>query len=459
MKVVEGLNEAQREAVCHGETPLLVLAGAGSGKTRVIVHRIAYLVEEAGVAPGSILAVTFTNKAANEMKERVDHLLGARLEGMWLGTFHSVCVRILRREGKKIGFPGGFTIYDRDDSLRLIKSIARGAAPGATPREISGYLEKISSNKSNLVSPAEVPEKGGSESVFLRDLYAAYQENLKASNALDFDDLIMKVVELFIADPETLESYRRRFTHILVDEYQDTNYAQYRLVSLLAGDSGGLYVVGDDDQSIYGWRGADIRNILEFEKDFPDARSILLDVNYRSTEVILNAASEMISHNRGRKPKVLRADRGSGEKIALYKARDDREEAKRIAGTIKTAYRDEGFSFSDFAILYRTNAQSRLIEEALRSEDIPHVIIGSLSFYRRKEIKDLLAYLRVLVNPADTQDLLRITNVPPRGIGQKTLDLIKSYAAEHVCSHLEAMDRIVADGILRGARADKMEAF
>ncbi len=459
MNLLEGLNGAQRQAVCHGDSPLLVLAGAGSGKTRVIVHRIVYLITEAGISPEKILSVTFTNKAAEEMARRVAILLGSKPDGMWLGTFHSICARILRREGKKIGLPPGFTIYDREDSLRLIKTLLKDMAPGKSPRDITRYLERISSLKSELVTPDDASRNGRADSALLGDLYASYQENLMKCEAVDFDDIIMKAVELFMVDSRTLKSYQERFFHILVDEYQDTNYAQYRLVSLLAGKGGNLFVVGDDDQSIYGWRGADLRNILEFEKDFPAAGSLVLDVNYRSTGNILDAASEMISYNEGRKPKVLRAYRERGEKVAIYRASDDRDEARKIFKTIQKAYVEDGFNFGDFAVLYRTNAQSRVIEEVLRKEGIPYKLVGTLSFYRRKEIKDLLGYLKVMVNPSDSLSLLRIINVPQRGIGEKTTRLLSEYADREGITLYHALGTIAGEDNLKGGRLDRLRSF
>ncbi len=459
MSLLDGLNEAQREAVCHGNTPMLVLAGAGSGKTRVIVHRIAYLINELDVSPGKILAVTFTNKAAEEMRERVEHLLGRGPEEMWIGTFHAVCTRILRRDGRRLGYPAGFTIYDRDDSLGVMRALLREMAPGMATREAGRYLERISSLKAELVPTDQAPGEKDRDGVILRDLYTAYQGKLLKSGALDFDDLIVKAVELLTGEPGVLRSYRSRFSHILVDEYQDTNFAQYRLVSLLTGRKGSLFVVGDDDQSIYGWRGADIRNILEFEKDFPDAASVVLDVNYRSTSTILDAASSMISHNIGRKPKKLRAEAGAGEKISVYRAADDRDEAKRIADSINRAYVEDGFRFGDFAVLYRTNAQSRVIEEVLRGGGIPYRVIGSLSFYRRKEVKDLLSYLKVAVNPTDSFSLYRIVNVPPRGIGEKTVDLLRERADLLGTTAFEALPELTGDGSLKGARLEGLRAF
>ena len=459
MTLLEGLNGAQRQAVCHGNSPLLVLAGAGSGKTRVIVHRLAYLVTEVGIPPQKILAVTFTNKAAEEMAERVEVLLGRKPEGMWLGTFHAMCVKILRREGKKIGISPGFTIFDREDSLGLLKTIVKDMTPGMSPKEVNRYLERISGLKAELVSPDNSSQKRGYDSEFLNDLYASYQENLMRCGALDFDDLIMKVVELLTLNSDTLKSYQDRFSHILVDEYQDTNYAQYRLVSLLAGEGGNLFVVGDDDQSIYGWRGADLRNILEFEKDFPAAGSLVLDVNYRSTGTILDAATGMISHNKDRKPKTLRANRERGEKVTICRAWDDRDEAMMICDTIRKAYMEDGFGFGDFAILYRTNAQSRVIEEVLRKEGVPYKLVGTLSFYRRKEIKDLLAYLKVMANPLDSLSLLRVINVPHRGIGEKTVKLLSEHADREGITVFHAIGEVVAGNRLEEGRLDRLRSF
>jgi DNA helicase-2/ATP-dependent DNA helicase PcrA len=459
VNVVDGLNDAQRKAVHHDNSPLLVFAGAGSGKTRVIVHRIAYLITEADLSPEKIFAVTFTNKAAGEMVDRVEQLLSSKPEGIWIGTFHASCVKILRRSGRKIGLSPRFSIYDREDALGLLKSVSKEISPGLSPREISQYLERISSLKSELVTPGEVTQKSGADSALLRDLYASYQDGLVANDALDFDDLIMYAVKLFTVDPGTLRDYQSRFSHILVDEYQDTNYAQYRLVRLLAGEGGSLFVVGDDDQSIYSWRGADIRNILEFEKDFPNAASVVLDVNYRSTGTILAAASSMISYNNGRKPKVIRAEREMGEKVTLYRAWDDRDEARRVAGVIRQAYIDDGFNFGDFAVLYRTNSQSRVIEEVLRNEGISYRVVGALSFYRRREIKDLIAYLKVMVNVSDSLSLLRIINVPPRGIGEKTVNFLEALADRSNTTLFDALSDIEAGEELKGDRLKKLMSF
>ncbi len=459
MNVLEGLNDQQRKAVCHDDSPLLVFAGAGSGKTRVIVHRIAHLITERSVPPERILAVTFTNKAAEEMAERVENLLGGRPEGMWIGTFHAVCVRILRRDAVKIGLTSRFTIYDREDSLSLLRSVAGETSPDLTPKELGRYLERISSLKSELKGPRETEGDGKHDSVYFGELYAGYQQSLARNNALDFDDLIMKCVELFTGHPDILGSYQDRFSHILVDEYQDTNYAQYHLVRLLAGRTNCLFVVGDDDQSIYGWRGADIRNILEFEKDFPEAASVILDMNYRSTGNILDAASGMISHNGGRKPKKLISSREQGEKVALYRARDDRDEAARVAEVINRAYVEDGYSYGDFAVLYRTNAQSRVLEEVMRREGIPYRVVGTLGFYRRREIKDILAYLKVMVNPSDSNSLLRVINVPPRGIGRKTLEILRDFADRSGLSLFEALSGEGLEGKRIGVRLDRLRSF
>ncbi len=422
------LNPPQREAVVTTEGPLLVLAGAGSGKTRVLTHRVAYLIEQ-GVMPWSILAITFTNKAAKEMQERIEKLVGTGADDIWVSTFHSCCARILRRDIEKLGYQRSFSIYDDDDQMGLVKAIVKELNLNDKmypPREIKTI---ISDAKNKLLTPNEwLKEAGGDfRNQKIYDVYARYEKRLKESNALDFDDLLVKTMVLLTEHAPVLEYYRRKFNYILVDEYQDTNLAQYELVRLLAGDKRNVCVVGDDDQSIYGWRGADIRNILEFEKDFPGCRVIKLEQNYRSTGNILDAANQVIAHNAGRKEKALWTDSGEGEKIRLYTAEDERDEAAFVCGQIENIRR-RGGKIGNAAILYRTNAQSRVMEEALVRSGIPYRVYGGMKFYERKEVKDLIAYLRAIVNPSDDMAVRRIINEPRRGIGDTTIQTLTDYA-------------------------------
>ena len=427
---IQDLNTEQRRAVLTTEGPLLILAGAGSGKTRTLTHRVAHLIGQ-GVSPFSILAITFTNKAASEMRERIGKMVGEQADDIWISTFHAACARILRRDIEKIGYTRSFTIYDDDDQMTVIKNclkrlnIDEKAVP---PRMVK---TTISDAKNRLQSPEEwfaASERGFAQQR-LMDLYTAYEVQLKAANALDFDDLLTKTLELFAACPPVLEAYQHRFRYIHVDEYQDTNYAQYMLIRLLAGEHRNLCVVGDDDQSIYGWRGADIRNILDFEKDFPETTVIKLEQNYRSTANILDAANQVIAQNEHRKDKALWTEKGEGARIGFCCLADDREEADWVAGQCERLAGD-GFSFSDIGILYRTNAQSRRMEETLVRRGIRYRIYGGLRFYERREIKDILAYLRLLVNPSDDVSLRRIINVPRRSIGDATVEELAGYARE-----------------------------
>jgi DNA helicase-2/ATP-dependent DNA helicase PcrA len=434
------LNPAQYEAVTHPQGPLLIFAGAGSGKTRVLTYRIAHLVGALGVDPYNILAVTFTNKAAGEMKQRLEKLLGRQFQGLWVSTFHSLCARILRFDGELLGYNRNFSIYDQDDSLSLVKRCYKqlglrdaNPAPGICAVKISRakdrliYPEEYKSSASNLI------EKN------VARVYERYQEELLSANALDFDDLIMKAVELFRKFSETLDKYRRRFLHILVDEYQDTNHAQYVLVNLLAAEHKNLCVVGDDDQSIYGWRGADISNILNFEKDFRGAKVVKLEQNYRSTQTILTAASAVVVKNIGRSQKELWTEGERGEKITILPTENEGHEANAVVGKLSELRSSDFMKLSDFVIVYRTNAQSRSLEEALRRTGIPYEIVGGVRFYERMEIKDILAYLRVLVNPSDTVSLLRIVNVPKRGIGPQTISKLQNWADSEKISLYEAV--------------------
>jgi len=431
MDYLKGLNERQREAVLHGEGPLLILAGAGSGKTRVLTYRIAYLIEERGVFPGNILAITFTNKAANEMKERVANLLGGDIDNIWMGTFHSIGVRILRRDIDKIGYEKNFSIYDRDDQITLMKECIKEKDVNKDIYKESSVLGTISHLKDKLIAPDTYINENYSNLYArnLGELYALYQKKLKQYNALDFDDLIIKTVELFRSAPEVIDYYQRKFQYIFVDEFQDTNKSQYELIRALTGKYKNICVVGDPDQSIYGWRGADITNILNFEKDFKDTTTILLEQNYRSTKNILNVANHIIKNNMERKDKELWTDNEEGNQVIVEKLLDDKVEAEFVANKIEELV-DEGYSLNDMAILYRTNAQSRSFEDALRRRNINYKLVGGVKFYDRKEIKDIVAYLRLIQNPSDDISLKRIINVPRRGIGKSTLEKIEKMAQE-----------------------------
>lgn len=424
------LNPEQRLAAETMEGPVLILAGAGSGKTRALTYRVANLMDH-GVPAWSILALTFTNKAAREMKERITQLVGEKAESAWISTFHSTCARILRRDIEKLGYTRSFTIYDDDDQGTVIKEILKRLnidEKFLPPREIKA---KISDAKNKLMGPDEWFAKTERDfrNQTLHDVFVAYEQRLKTANALDFDDLLLKTLELLADHPPVLESYRDRFHYVMVDEYQDTNYAQYMLVKLLTDKSRNLCVVGDDDQSIYGWRGADIRNILDFEKDYPDAKVIKLEQNYRSTANILDAANQVIAHNAGRKEKALWTEAGEGETIKLYCAGDEREEAAWVADRIRKMNR-HGEGYGRMAVLYRTNAQSRVLEEMLMRAGIPYKVFGGLRFYDRKEVRDVIAYLRVLANPTDDVSLRRIINVPKRAIGDATIAELVNHAQE-----------------------------
>ncbi len=457
---LESLNPEQRRAVEHVEGPLLVLAGAGSGKTRVLTCRIAHLIEHNGVDPNVIMAVTFTNKAAEEMRNRVQRLLDTEPSGMWIGTFHSMGARILRRHAARLGFGPGFTILDADDSLREIKRVMedRNVPKRWKPQAVQGT---ISSAKNYLVTPDAFRETASDPFTrMVADVYPVYQARLLAGNAFDFDDLLVKPVELFESFPEVLGRFRRRFRFILVDEYQDTNHAQYRFIELLAREHGNLCVVGDDDQSIYGWRGADIRNILEFERDFPAARTIRLERNYRSTQVILRTANRVIAENVNRKGKNLFTENEPGENITLVRTADEIDEAEWIAGEI-SAQTSDGFGLDhrSFVVLYRTNAQSRALEEAFRDADLPYRIIGGARFYERREIKDVLAYLRLISNPKDTASFLRVVNYPRRGIGGATLSALLTASREAGSSPLETARLARSIPGIAAARGATLESF
>lgn len=449
MNILDKLNDRQKEAVVTTEGPLLILAGAGSGKTRVLTHRIAYLIKEKRVSPANILAITFTNKAAQEMKDRVESLLGY-VGDIWVSTFHSACVRILRRDIEKIGYDKNFVIYDTQDQKSLVSDCIKELDLNEKQYTPKGMLSAISKAKDKMVSPDEYLLEFGNDyrNKKVADVYRLYQKKLKKDNALDFDDIIIKTIELFKKDEEILRYYQDRFRYIMVDEYQDTNRPQYEFVNLLAKRYRNLCVVGDDDQSIYGWRGADIKNILDFEKDYPEAKVIKLEQNYRSTQIILDAANNVIDNNIKRKKKQLWTDNKDGEKIVVCEVQNEREEANFIIDRIKDLIAN-GKKYSDFAILYRTNAQSRIFEEACMMNDIPYKLVGALRFYDRKEIKDIIAYLRILVNPYDDVSLKRIINVPKRGIGESTVSALEQYAREHDTSMYFAIPNVELKGRAR----------
>ena len=428
-QILENLNQCQHDAVTHGDGPLLIFAGAGSGKTRVLTHRIAYLLLTQHLSAEQILAVTFTNKAANEMKERIVRLVGREARYMWVGTFHSICVRILRQHGKAIGVPQNFVIFDTDDQLTIIKDCYAEFELDVTRLKPNSVLNRISNAKNELITPGMYESNAKSyEEVITARIYTRYQQRLEENNAMDFDDLIMKTVQLLRAHPEVLEEYQLRFRYIFVDEYQDINRAQYEFIALLARKHRNLCVVGDDDQSIYAWRGADMRLILQYEEDYPNARVIKLEQNYRSPQTILDAAYHVISKNDGRKEKRLWTEREGGDLIKCFQGIDEHGEAAFIARVIRDLVRHEGRRYQDFAILYRINAQSRVLEQLMLSQGIPYRIIGGLKFFSRKEIKDVIGYLRVLYNPDDTVSLRRIINTPTRGIGATTISKLEDIA-------------------------------
>ncbi len=463
MSIYDTLNREQQQAVCQTEGPVLILAGAGSGKTRVITHRIAYLMEECEVNPWNILAITFTNKAAGEMRERVDRLIGFGSESVWISTFHSMCVRILRRHIDLLGYQNSFTIYDTDDQKTVMKDICKRLRIDTKQLKERQILGAISSAKNELISPLRYREDhmGGWDYYGrqIGDCYEEYQKVLKKNNALDFDDLLMKTVDLFHLHPEVLENYQNRFRYIMVDEYQDTNNAQFELVRLLAAKYRNLCVVGDDDQSIYRFRGANINNILDFEKVYPEALVVRLEQNYRSTQNVLDAANAVISNNARRKQKKLWTDRGHGSEIHVRRFQTAYEEASYIAEDIARAMsEDSRLKYSDFAILYRTNAQSRLLEDRLVLSGMPYNVVGGTNFYDRREIRDMLAYLKTVDNGSDDLAVRRILNVPRRGIGQTTMARVGEYALRHDISFFEALER-ASDIPAIGRAAGKLKEF
>ncbi|WP_181347906.1 DNA helicase PcrA [Thalassobacillus sp. CUG 92003] len=441
--LLKGLNNEQREAVIHTDGPLLIMAGAGSGKTRVLTHRIAYLLNEKDVSPRSVLAITFTNKAAREMKERVESLVGPEAEQIWMSTFHSMCVRILRRDIDRIGYDRNFSILDSGDQLSVIKQVLKDLNLDPKKWDPRAMLGAISGAKNELQSPDDYANLAGNfHEEQVAQVYKAYHRKLQKNQSLDFDDLIMQTLNLFDRLPEVLEYYQRRFQYIHVDEYQDTNHAQYQLVKQLAERFKNLCVVGDSDQSIYGWRGADIQNILNFESDYPNANVIMLEQNYRSTELILNTANQVIRNNSGRKPKKLWTANQGGEKICYHQAATEREEALFVTDQIESLVRQGAQKHKDIAVLYRTNAQSRTIEETFVKAGIPYQMIGGTKFYDRKEIKDILAYLRLIANPNDDLSFGRVINEPKRGVGKTSLEKLQTYAADHDISLYDAAGEV-----------------
>ena len=442
-ELLNGMNPRQKEAVLHTDGPLLLMAGAGSGKTRVLTHRIAYLIEEKEVNPWNILAITFTNKAAKEMKERVNAILASGGEDVWVSTFHSMCVRILRRDVDFIGYNRNFTIIDSSEQLTLMKRILKELNIDPKKYDPRSILGTISQAKNSLQTPQDFTKMQGSyyEEIAAK-CYAAYQKELQYNQCMDFDDLIMNTIRLFEEHPDSLTYYQNKFHYIHVDEYQDTNHAQYTLVNLLAGRFRNLCVVGDADQSIYGWRGADMQNILDFEKDYPDAAVILLEQNYRSTKNILSAANQVIENNSNRKPKNLWTENKEGNKITYYRADNERDETRFIVDRMQEEIRSNHRNYGDFAILYRTNAQSRVMEETLLKANIPYKMVGGHKFYDRKEIKDILAYLNVLANPQDSISFERIVNSPKRGIGPGSIEKLRSFASLHEWPLLEAAQNV-----------------
>ncbi|MEL1206876.1 DNA helicase PcrA [Staphylococcus epidermidis] len=440
--LVKNMNSEQSEAVRTTEGPLLIMAGAGSGKTRVLTHRIAYLLDEKDVSPYNILAITFTNKAAKEMKARVEHLVGEEAQVIWMSTFHSMCVRILRRDADRIGIERNFTIIDPTDQKSVIKDVLKSENIDSKRFEPRMFIGAISNLKNELKTPEDAQKEANDfHSQMVATVYKGYQRQLSRNEALDFDDLIMTTINLFERVPETLEYYQNKFQYIHVDEYQDTNKAQYTLVKLLANKFKNLCVVGDSDQSIYGWRGADIQNILSFEEDYPEAKTIFLEQNYRSTKNILNAANEVIKHNSERKPKGLWTANSGGDKIQYYEAMTERDEAEYVVKEI-IKHQRSGKKYSEMAILYRTNAQSRVLEETFMKSNIPYTMVGGQKFYDRKEIKDLLSYLRVIANSNDDISLQRIINVPKRGIGPSSVEKIQTYALQNNISMFDALAEV-----------------
>jgi DNA helicase II / ATP-dependent DNA helicase PcrA len=463
--LLAGLNPVQQQAVLQTEGPVLIVAGAGSGKTRALTHRIAYLIRERGVSPYEILAITFTNKAAQEMADRVEGLLGTRIaKGMWILTFHAACARILRREHTHLGVPSHFSIYDEGDTERVIALVEKAMDVDPKrypPRQVAAVIGRA---KDNLITPAEFAKDAGTyfERV-VADIYAEYQRRLRAAGALDFDDIIMETVRLFQGHPEVLEHYQERFRYVLIDEYQDTNRAQYHLVNLLAAKHRNLAVVGDADQGVYSWRGATIQNLLDFEHDYPDAAVFVMEQNYRSTQSILEVANELIARNVHRKPKNLWTDAEQGEPAIRYRAENEHEEAWFVAIEVERLIGEEGYRYGDVAVFYRTNAQSRVLEDVFMRAGLPYRIVGGVRFYQRKEIKDALGYLRAVVNPDDAVSIRRIINTPKRGIGDATVAAIESFSTDEGITFMDAARRAdeitTLAGRARGAVAGFVEVI
>jgi DNA helicase-2/ATP-dependent DNA helicase PcrA len=456
------LNPVQREAVLHTEGPVLIVAGAGSGKTRILTHRIAYLVREGNVAPGSVLAITFTNKAAREMADRVEALVGSRIaRGMWILTFHSACARILRREHALLGLPSHFSIYDEADSERVVKMILEVGSVDPKRFPPKAVRAVISRAKDNLLGAREYLEAAGNwYERQVADLYVEYERRLGAAGAVDFDDLILRTVRLFRDHPQVLEHYQERFRYILIDEYQDTNRAQYHLVNVLASKHRNLCVVGDADQGIYSWRGATIQNLLDFEHDYPDAEEFILDQNYRSTRTILEVANALIGHNLQRKPKNLWTDADHGTPVTRFRAEDEHDEAWYVAREVERLVTEQAeFSYGDIAVFYRTNAQSRVIEDVFMKAGIPYRVVGGVRFYERREIKDVLAYLRALVNPQDAVSMRRVINTPKRGIGDQTVGALEAFAREEEITLLESCRRVDEIAVLSPRAVGAVRGF
>lgn len=460
MSKYDTLNPMQREAVFHTEGPLLVLAGAGSGKTRVLTHRIAYLIEEKRVAPWNIMAITFTNKAAAEMRERVDKIVGEGAEAIWVSTFHSSCVRILRRFIDRLGYDTNFTIYDGDDQKTLMKQVLKKMQADPKQFKERAVLSRISAAKNDRITADEFEQQAGADfrEKKIAQIYREYQKELKKNNALDFDDLLVKTVELFEANADVLEYYQDKFRYIMVDEYQDTNHAQYSITGLLAEGHKNIMVVGDDDQSIYSWRGADLRNILEFEQDYPTAHTVKLEQNYRSVGNVLAAANAVIANNQHRKAKKLFTSAEDGDKIQVYMAADERDEGRWIAGEIEKQ-RAAGLSYNQVAVFYRTNAQSRMLEDMLLRAGVPYRIVGGTRFFDRAEIRDVMAYLTLVVNPADDIAAKRVINVPRRGIGKTTIERIEQFAREMGMTFMEGAELAIVDPELRASARQAIGEF
>ena len=460
MSIYETLNPMQQEAVCHTEGPLLILAGAGSGKTRVLTHRIAWLIDEKGVNPWNILAITFTNKAAGEMRERVDDIVGFGSEQIWVSTFHSACVRILRRFADHLGYERNFVIYDTDDQKSVIKEICKRLNIDTKIYKERALLSAISSAKNEMIDAKAyaLNVSGDFGKQRIADVYGEYEKVLYKNNAMDFDDLLVKTVEVLRNNEDVLNYYQERFKYIMVDEYQDTNTVQFRLVSLLAGKYRNLCVVGDDDQSIYKFRGANIYNILNFEKEFSDAKVIKLEQNYRSTQTILDAANSVIRHNKGRKEKTLWTANEVGDKIVFHQYQNEYDEAYQVVEEISRIVSQSKAHYNDYAILYRTNAQSRVLEEKFVARSIPYKIVGGINFYQRREIKDILAYLKTIDNGRDDLAVRRIINVPKRGIGMTTLNRVTEYGEARNMSFFDALE--CCDDIPRiGKTGEKIKGF